>query len=132
MMEVLSVILATVAAFALGAGYYGALAKPWMEAARIPRGADGRPANADDKKIYAIAFVLQLLVAGMMRHVFALSGIDTIGAGIVSGAGIGMFFISPWIALNNLYGMRSAKLSLIDGGYATLACAAMGLVLALF
>ncbi|MFW8593788.1 DUF1761 domain-containing protein [Cribrihabitans neustonicus] len=131
-MEFLSVLLATVAAFALGAGYYGALAKPWMEAARIPRGPDGRPKGADDKKIYAIAFVLQLVVAGMMRHVFALSGIETLGAGLVGGAGVGLFFISPWLALNNLYGMRPAKLTLIDGGYAALACAVMGLVLTLF
>ncbi|MFW8633935.1 DUF1761 domain-containing protein [Cribrihabitans pelagius] len=131
-MDFLSVILATIAAFALGAGYYGALAKPWMKAARIPRGPDGRPEGADDKKIYAIAFVLQLFVVGMMRHVFVLSGIETLGAGIVGGAGIGLFFISPWLALNNLYGMRPVKLSLIDGGYATLACAVMGLMLTLF
>jgi len=67
-----------------------------------------------------------------MRHVFALSGIDSPGAGIVAGIGVGLFFIAPWITLNNLYGMRPLRLSLIDGGYATLACAVMGLILTLF
>ena len=46
--------------------------------------------------------------------------------------GIGLFFISPWIMINNGYGGRPFKLTLIDGGYATLGCAAIGLVLGLF
>lgn len=131
-MELLSVVAATVVAFVLGAVWYGVLAEPWMQAAKIPRGADGKPQGGQSPKIFAASFVLQLFVAGMMRHVFALSGIDSPGAGLVAGIGVGLFFISPWIALNNLYGMRPPRLSLIDGGYATLACAAMGLVLSLF
>ena len=82
--------------------------------------------------LYVMAFGLQLLVAGMMRHVFALSGIDSIFAGLVAGLGIGLFFITPWIALNNLYSQRPVTLTLIDGGYAALGCAAMGAVLGLF
>ena len=66
----------------------------------------------------------------MMRHVFSLSGIDGLGLGLMAGVGIGLFFITPWIALNNLYGMRPVALTVIDGGYATLACTIMGAVLA--
>ena len=131
-MEFLSVIAATAAAFALGAVWYGVLAEPWMAAARIARGADGKPEGGQSPALFAGAFALQLIVVGMMRHVFALSGIDTLGAGLVAGLGIGLFFISPWIALNNMYAQRPLQLTLIDGGYATLACAAAGLVLALF
>ncbi|WP_264211753.1 DUF1761 domain-containing protein [Leisingera thetidis] len=131
-MEFLNVIAAAAAAFALGAGYYGALAKPWVEASGVECDETGRPKGGQSPVIFALAFVLQLIVAGMMRHVFTLSGIDTLGAGLIGGAGIGLFFISPWIALNNMYGMRPVKLTLIDGGYATLACAAAGLVLTLF
>jgi len=131
-MEFLSVIAAAVAAFVLGAVYYGALSKPWVEASGVECGEDGKPKNAQNISIYAVGFVLQLIVIGMMRHVFTLSGIDSLGAGLVGGAGVGLFFISPWIALNNMYGMRPVKLTLIDGGYATLACATAGLVLTLF
>lgn len=131
-MEFLSVIAAAAAAFVLGAVYYGALAKPWVEASGVECDENGKPKGGQSPAVFAIAFVLQLIVAGMMRHVFTLSGIDTLGAGLIGGAGIGLFFISPWIALHNMYGMRPVKLTLIDGGYAMLACAAAGLVLTLF
>lgn len=131
-MEFLSVVAAAVVSFGIGAGYYGALAKPWIAASGVECDADGQPKGSQNPMTYALAFVLQLIVVGMMRHVFTLSGIDTLGAGLVSGLGIGLFFITPWIALNNLYGGRPVILTVIDGGYATLACAAAGLVLTLF
>ncbi|NSY37367.1 DUF1761 domain-containing protein [Leisingera sp. ANG59] len=130
-MEFLSVVVAAAVAFVLGAVYYGALAKPWIEASGVEYDESGKPKGGQSPMIFAMAFVLQMIVVGMMRHVFSLSGIETLGAGLVGGAGIGLFFISPWIALNNMYGMRPVKLTLIDGGYATLACAAAGLVLTL-
>lgn len=131
-MEILSVFAAAAAGFALGAAYYGILANPWMLAAGIKRGTDGKPGGGQSPAVFALSFFLQLVVAGMMRHVFALSDLTTAGAGLVAGLGIGLFFISPWIAINNLYAMRPVKLTLIDSGYAGLACAAMGLVLCLF
>ncbi|MEP2716726.1 DUF1761 domain-containing protein [Pseudophaeobacter sp.] len=131
-MEILNVLAAALAGFAFGAVYYSILAEPWMVAAGIKRGTDGKPECGQSPLIFAISFCLQLIVAGMMRHIFALSGITEAGAGLVAGLGVGLFFISPWIALNNLYGGRPIKLTLIDGGYATLACAVIGLVLSLF
>ncbi|MFZ7090964.1 DUF1761 domain-containing protein [Primorskyibacter sp. 2E233] len=131
-MELINVIVATVAAFAAGAAWYMVLSTPWLEAIGIPCDADGKPEGGQNPLLFGFGFILQLIVAGMMRHVFALSGIDSIGAGIIGGAGIGLFFITPWIALNNSYAMRPPKLTLIDGGYATVACAIMGFVLTLF
>ncbi|WGW04547.1 DUF1761 domain-containing protein [Tropicibacter oceani] len=131
-MEIVQVILATVAAFAAGAVWYMKLSKPWLEATGIPVGPDGKPEGGNNPAPFIIGFFLQLVVAGMMRHVFSLAGIDTLGEGIVAGLGIGLFFITPWIGLNNVYSMRPWKLTLIDGGYATLACAIMGLVLTIF
>lgn len=131
-MEFLSVILAAAAAFAISAICYMVLADPWMRASGVPRDDDGRPKGGQGPAIFGISFVLMLAVAGMLRHMFAFAGIDGLGKGVMSGAGIGLFVIAPWIALNNMYGMRPAKLTLIDGGYAVLGCAAMGLVLVLF
>ena len=132
MIEVANVIVAAVVAFAAGALWYMLLADPWMDAAGIKRDSDGKPEGGQTGSMFAITFVMQLLVAGMMRHVFELGGVDTIGKGLMSGIGIGLFFISPWIAINNIYAMRPGKLTVIDGGYATLACAVMGIVLVLF
>ena len=73
-----------------------------------------------------------IVVAGMMRHMFAMAGIDGLGKGLISGLGVGLFFISPWIMINNAYGDRPFKLTLIDGGYATFGCAVIGAILGLF
>ncbi len=129
-MGFLSVLIATIAAFAVGAGYYMALAKPWMEVAGIEVGDDGKPVN-DGPLPYLVSFVMILLVAGMMRHTFALADITAVGKGIQSGFGIGAFFIAPWIFINTGYSNRPWKLAVIDSGYAILAATVIGLVLTL-
>ena len=130
-MELFNVFLAAVAGFAFGAAWYMKLSKPWVEAAGIEVDADGNPVDQSAMP-FIMAGVAMLLVAGMMRHVFALAGIETIDKGLISGLGIGLFFISPWIMINNGYGGRPFKLTLIDGGYATFGCALMGAVLTVF
>ncbi len=127
-MEYVSVVLAAVAAFAFGAVYYMVLAKPWMAAAGIALGADGKPIN-NSAVPYVVSFICIILVSGMMRHTFALSGITTPDKGLISGLGVGLFFITPWIFINTGYSERPWKLAVIDGGYATAAAAIIGVVL---
>ncbi len=66
-MGFLSVIIAAIAAFAFGAGYYMVLSKPWMEASGIEVGADGKPTNNSNPLPYIVSFICIILVAGMMR-----------------------------------------------------------------
>ena len=131
-MEILNVLIAAVAGWMLGAVWYGVLSKPWIEASGVKCDETGRPEGGQSPAMFAMSFVLILVVAGMMRHVFELSSITTVGKGLISGFGIGLFFITPWIALNNMYGMRPLKLTVIDAGYAILACTIIGIVLTLF
>ncbi|MCT4369690.1 DUF1761 domain-containing protein [Yangia mangrovi] len=130
-MEFLSVIVSALAGWLFGAGWYMTLSKPWLVASGIECDEDGRPKNASPLP-FALSAIAMLLVAGMMRHVFHEAGIFTAGAGLLSGMGVGLFFISPWIMINNAYGQRPFRLTLIDGGYATFGCAVIGLVLGLF
>ncbi len=130
-MEFFNVLVAAVAGWVFGAVWYMSLAKPWMAAAGIKAGEDGKPEGGSALP-YVLSLIAMVLVAGMMRHVFATSGVATVGAGLLGGLGIGLFFISPWIMINNAYGMRPFKLTLIDGGYATFGCAVIGVVLTLF
>ncbi|MEL6682804.1 MAG: DUF1761 domain-containing protein [Pseudomonadota bacterium] len=130
-MGLLSVLAAAIAAFAFGAIYYMVLSKPWMEAASIAVGPDGKPENSSNPTPYIVSFLCIILVAGMMGHTFVLSGIDTVGKGLQSGFGIGLFFITPWIFINTGYSDRPWKLALIDGGYATAAATIIGAVLML-
>ena len=80
---------------------------------------------------FILSAIAMLAVAGMMRHVFTMASIDTMLKAVMSGLGIGLFFISPWIMINNAYGGRPFKLTLIDSGYAVFGCTLMGLVLVL-
>lgn len=102
-MGLLSVIVAALAGFAVGAAWYMSLSRPWMEAAGVPQGADGRPANGSSPMPFVVAFAAMILVAGMMRHVFAMSAIDGPGKGLLSGLGVGAFFIAPWLAMDYAY-----------------------------
>lgn len=128
-MEILSVLVAAVATFGFGAVWYMTLSKPWMEAAEIKLGPDGRPANAADKSPFIIGFVGMVLAAGMMRHIFGMAAIDSLGKGLISGLGIGAFSVMPWVAMNYAFGQRKGKLTLIDGGNVVIGSAIMGAVL---
>ena len=131
-MEYLNVVAAAVASYVLGALWYMALAKPWMAAAGIRADENGRPESGMGPVTYLLALIAALLVAGMMRHVFAMAGISTPAKGAISGLGLGLFVASPWIMINNAFGGRPFSLTLIDGGYATFGCALIGLVLTAF
>lgn len=131
-MELLSVLVAALAGFVLGAVWYMALSKPWMDAAGIKVGADGRPEGGDSSLPFVIAAVAMLLVAGMMRHIFSQAGIDGAMQGAVAGLGIGLFFVLPWVAMNYAFAKRPIALTLIDGGYAVAGCLVIGSVLGLF
>ncbi|PSL15084.1 DUF1761 domain-containing protein [Shimia abyssi] len=130
-MDFLIVIAAALASYIFGAIWYMALAQPWMTAAGVEADDTGRPVNTSGALPYITAFLCALLVAGMMRHVFSLSGIDTISAGFMAGLGIGLFLATPWLVTNYAFAGRSRTLMLIDGGYSTIGCTIMGIVLTL-
>lgn len=131
-MEFVSVLVAAAAGFGFGALWYGVLSKPWMEASGVAVGSDGKPANSSDPIPYIMGFVAMIFVAGMMRHTFALSDIETVGKGLISGFGIGLFMAAPWLMICYGFAGRPFKLLMIDGGYAALGSAVIGLVLTLF
>ncbi|SFL03751.1 DUF1761 domain-containing protein [Shimia haliotis] len=131
-MGFVAVLAAAVASYVFGSIWYMALAKPWMAAAGVEVGEDGRPINSKNPTPYILAFVCAIVVAGMMRHVFALSAINTLDKGLIGGFGVGLFLATPWIVTNCGFAGRPAKLMLIDGGYATIGCTIIGAVLTLF
>lgn len=131
-MGLINVLAAALGGYVFGAIWYMALAKPWMQAAGIKMTADGKPDGNGSALPFILSAVAMVLVAGMMRHIFALSGIDTVGKGLVSGLGIGLFFIAPWTMINYAYAGRPFKLTLIDGGYAVFGCAIIGAILVSF
>lgn len=135
-MEMISVLAAAVASFAYGAVHYTVLSKTWARVAGMKMGPNGRPTGEEfvgknPATPFILGFIAMILVAGMMRHVFAMSQIVTVGKSVLSGVGIGAFFIAPWTMMNNAYPARPFLLTLIDGAYAIIGCGIIGLVLAL-
>ncbi|MCB1337969.1 MAG: DUF1761 domain-containing protein [Maritimibacter sp.] len=130
-MEIVNVLVAAAAAWIFGAVWYMALAKPWVEASGIEVDDNGRP-KGQSPTPFILSAIAMILVAGMMRHIISEAEIDTLLKGMMVGFGIGLFMISPWIMINNAYGMRPFKLTLIDGGYAVFGCTIIGFVLVLF
>ncbi len=131
-MEILNILVAAAASWVFGAAWYMTLSKPWMAAAGIECDENGRPRGGNTPTPFILSAICMIVVAGFMRHVFTAAQIETAGAGMIAGLGIGLFFISPWTMINNAYAMRPFKLTLIDGGYSTFGCAIIGLILTLF
>jgi Protein of unknown function (DUF1761) len=137
-MEILNVIAAALGAFAFGAVWYMTMSKAWISAAEVALDDKGRPMRRDNEGSanspmpFVIGIIAMIVVAGMMRHVFAMSGIVGLGGGIVAGAGIGAFFVLPWLAMNYAFAMRKPALTLIDGVNVVVGCTIMGAILQLF
>ena len=131
-METINVLVAAAGSWVFGAIWYMSLSKPWLAAVGIETDASGKPVGGSSALPYAFSAVCMVLVAGLMRYIFELAGIETVMAGLLHGGAIGLFFIAPWTMINNAYGMRPFMLTIIDGGYAVIGCAIIGTVLTLF
>ena len=128
-MQILAVLLAAIAGFGSGAVWYMVNGQRWMAA--VGRTED--EIKADKSPLpFIIGFLASLVTAGMMRHVFASSGISGLGAGLIGGFGVGLFFVAPWILTNYAFAGRPRALWWIDCGHVILACSLIGLVLGLF
>jgi hypothetical protein len=131
-MEILNVLAAALGAFAFGAVWYMSMSKPWIAASGVAVDANGRPQGNGSVMPFVVGIVAMIVVAGMMRHVFSMAGIEGIGKGLLSGLGIGAFLITPWVSMNYAFAMRKPALSVLDGVNAVVGCGIMGLILNLF
>lgn len=130
-MQFLAVIAAALAAYAFGAFWYMTLSKPWIKASGLTK-EQMQDVKAKKATPFIVSGLMMVVVAGMMRHMLGMAGIDTPGGAALAGFGLGAFIATPWIVTNHGYEMRPVMLTLIDGGYAVIGCTIMGLVLGLF
>jgi hypothetical protein len=125
-MGVWSVLIAAVVAFAAASGWYMALAGRWVAAT----GRSEAEFRARGSAVpMAVAFVGYVLVAGMLRHILAGSGVDGFVPGLVAGLGAGLFIAAPFILTNYAFAGQPPALWWIDAGHAILACTTIGAVL---
>lgn len=126
-MNVLGVVLAAAAAWVFGAIWYGVIGKKWMEASGLTEESIDRRNPAP----YIVSFICTLLVAGMLRHILVMGGIEGVGKSVLTGLGLGLFVASPWIVTNVMFAQRDKSLIWMDSAYPTIGMALMGGVLAL-
>jgi hypothetical protein len=113
--------------FVIGGLWYGPLfAKPWQRAAGV---SDEQLKSGNMPVIFGLAFVLSLVMAANLA--FFVNGLPLVTTVLYAvAAGLG------WAALGlstvALFERRPLSYHLINGGYLTLAFAAMGLILGLW
>ena len=128
-MQLMAVLLAAAVGFGAGAVWYTVNGARW--AAAVGRTEDELKAERTALP-FAMAIAASVLTAGLMRHVFVSAGVGGIGGGLVSGFGVGLFYVAPWIVANYAFAGRPRALWWIDSGHVVLACSAIGLVLGVF
>jgi hypothetical protein len=118
----LSIIVAAVAAWLLGAVYYGALGRLWVEAQGKTMEAFKQEYAAKVGKFtgqlpFLIAFVADLVMAWALYGILAHMNLFTLRAGMISGALIWFGFVLTTISVNYAFSGRKPTLTLIDAGH---------------
>mgnify|MGYP006451764855 CR=1 FL=1 len=127
-MGFISVIAAGAAAWIFGAVWYGVIGKQWMAASGLTE----ETVNRKDPAPYIVSFLMAVLVAGMTRHILVGSGVETLGKGLLTGLGLGVFVASPWMVTNIMFSARNRALIWMDCTYTIVGSALIGLVLTMF
>ena len=124
----LAVVAAAVAAFVLGGLWYSLLfGKAWMALTGIT---EERAVEANQARIFGIAFVWSLLGAGVFAMFLGPQPAPAFAAGV--GFLAGLFWVTGSLAINYQFERRPAKLLLINGGYHTLQYTLYGAILGLW
>jgi hypothetical protein len=119
----LAVFLGAVAFFAVGAVWYTALfGKAWQREVGLT---EEQMKGANMPLIFGTCFVLELIIATMLGHQFAMTSPSARGMMMIA-VGYGATLMAPAVGINYLYQRKSLKLFLIDAGHFVVGMAAMG------
>ena len=127
-MNYLAIVIAAVAAWLAGAGWYMALGRTWTAALGTEKmtPAGQRPAAFLP---YVYAFIAELLMAWILAGLLGHIGALTVRGGIISAAFCWLGFVMTTMVVNNIFAGRDARLLLIDGGHWLLVLVLMGAII---
>ena len=125
----LAVVAAALAAFALGALWYG----PLFGRAKLEEvGPGGLAARSHPARTLGITAAMLLVSATMIGHMFARVGAETLAAKpwlyFMMAGGLALTFVIPALLVSYTHQRLSTRLAAIDAGYWQVAYLAMGLV----
>lgn len=125
-----AVLVAGAAGFLFGGVWYRLLAEPWKtahgfttEQIRAHHGKEAAPWPL------LIALAADLILAWMLAGVMGHLGDVDVKNGVVTALFLWFGFVITTLIVNNTFGMRSAKLILIDGGHWLVAMLLMGAII---
>ena len=112
----LAVLVAAAASFALGAAWYGALAKQWMAAAKVTE-ADLAMEGFAAKLPFLVAALCQLVMAFMLAGVLGHLGRVDFAGGLITALALWAGFVVTSMTVNHRFQNRTWAMTGIDGGY---------------
>ena len=118
--NLMSILIAAVAAWIFGAIYYTALGKVWMAA-------QGKTAESCKAEFaaksgiakftpFVLSFIGALIMGVTIYGILTHSGLWSLRAGIITGAFCWFGFVLTTVVINNAYQGRKVMLSVIDCG----------------
>ena len=125
--NLVSVAVAAMVAFAFGAVWYGVLGKVWMKAAGLTRD-DTNPSPT----IFITAFICQLVMAFVLAGVIFHTGETTLKTGLISAVLIWLGFVVTTQIVNHRFQGAPWSLTMIDGGHWLGVLLIQGTVIGLF
>jgi len=116
--NMVSILVAAIAAWIFGGAYYTALSKPWLaaqgktlEQCKAEQDAkSGMAKGAPFVLVFISEFIIAWVLYGILMHMNAF----TVRAGIISAAFCWFGFVLTTIATNNAFGGRRIMLTVID------------------
>jgi len=123
--NLLAILVAALAGFAVGALWYGPLfGKDWRRESGITM-EKARPANMP--KVYGTVLILNLIAAASLAMFIGPTA--TWGFGLFAGFMTGLTFVSTALGVIYLFESRSLRLWLINAGYQVVIFSIMGTIL---
>ena len=116
--NLISILIAAVAAWIFGGAYYTALGKPWMAAQgntleQCKAEQDGKSGFAKGAP-FVIVFVSEIIIAWVLYGILLHLNVFTLRAGIISALFCWFGFVLTTIATNNAFQGRRVMLTVID------------------
>jgi MFS family permease len=126
----LAIIVSSIFYFILGAVWYSPLlfAKPWMQHV----GRSEEQLKGGSKVVFLYTLIALFIICFVTSFIIWILGTCTVVSAIKVGLFISLGYTSTIIAINNWYGQRAGKLTLIDAGYHVIGIVAAAVILALW
>jgi len=116
--NIVSILIAAVAAWIFGGVYYTALSKPWLAAQgktleQCKAEQDAKSGIAKGAPFFVV-FISEFIIAWVLYGILMHINMFTLRAGIISAAFCWFGFVLTTIATNNAFGGRRPMLTVID------------------